>query len=324
MTRNCAVKSCGHRQGSKVKHGCTFSKFPNNIDRCRRWLQALGDHDLLGLPFEILSKDRFVCSCHFNDDDYNITKNKKQIKPAAIPIKFSNIVVPLTDQEILEFPPSSGQIIPSIRIEIPTSEMSSLIQPKKYGVLNSIFKKNYECKILEELDPVANEIPTSIACDTADLQDQIMPMDSSTDNDSSSRTLSVLSPLNSESLNQRENCSIDKSIACLKRRRHSLYELSTSTEHEAIDMISNKENFELRTSSDDLNHRLQYPSESTIGKKKITTIQGQINNLKKIVVPRQQWLLFKKINQTLNNLKAPVAQELLAQVDMILTSYKKI
>ena len=65
------------------------------------WIQALGDHDLLGLPLEYISKYRFVCSCHFNDIDYIArSKNIKRIKVHAVPVKFLTNV-PLTDNEIM-------------------------------------------------------------------------------------------------------------------------------------------------------------------------------------------------------------------------------
>ena len=81
------------------------------IFRCRKWLQAVGIEDLVGLPVKKLSTIRFICSCHFKPSEYNLTKSGKRLSKDAIPSIFSPNTVPLSELELQGF---SSEISPAI------------------------------------------------------------------------------------------------------------------------------------------------------------------------------------------------------------------
>ncbi|KAH0546660.1 hypothetical protein KQX54_013147 [Cotesia glomerata] len=235
MTRNCAVKSCGHRQGSKIKDGCTFSKFPKDVDWCRRLIQAVGDHDLLGLSLKIISKDRFVCSCHFNNDDYSITKSKKQIKPSDVPVKFPSNIVPLNDDKILEFPPNTNRIIPRMPLN-PNNCKLSFTRDGPLIPISDLAKLQDKPMILQQqrlTDDLSSQIPSFASSPLSPSKSQIA------EKSPSRRFLMGLDNCSENNLNEKSN-------ACLKRRWKSCNDTPTSSKQTEIEMW-NKENMALET-----------------------------------------------------------------------------
>ncbi|CAG5084046.1 Protein of unknown function, partial [Cotesia congregata] len=77
---------------------------------CKDWVQIIGDSDLLFLTIEFLSANRFVCSCHFNINDYKIQLRKK-LKENAIPSIFEEEIIPLSEEQMKEFPLKNVKII---------------------------------------------------------------------------------------------------------------------------------------------------------------------------------------------------------------------
>ncbi|XP_066601968.1 uncharacterized protein [Prorops nasuta] len=99
MTRSvCCITLCGHKQG---KENCTFFRFPRDLQRCKRWIQIVGNEDLICLPISFLSRSRFVCSCHFNVTDYKCTQAGKRLVSTAYPIVHG--AQSLSDEQVAEF-----------------------------------------------------------------------------------------------------------------------------------------------------------------------------------------------------------------------------
>lgn len=140
------------------------------------------------------------------------------------------------------------------RIEIPTSELNHLIQPKKHGVLNSIYVKSPESKQLQEL-PFTRDGPMTPISDLAELQDDLMILEPQRlTNDLSSQIPSfVSSPLSpskskivvkspSRSLlialeNSSESNLNKKSNGCLKRRCEPYSDTLTPSKQTEIEVV---------------------------------------------------------------------------------------
>jgi len=79
--------------------------------RCRRWLQVVGDIELVFLSAQFLCHSRFVCSDHFVADNYH--KNSRRLKVGCVPSVFPADIQPLSDLDVQLFPvsPVSESII---------------------------------------------------------------------------------------------------------------------------------------------------------------------------------------------------------------------
>lgn len=98
--RTCEI--CGikerHNPGDK---SLFFSKFPLDPNRCREWLTAIGNEELVYLPIEKLHEQRNVCGNHFLPEDFN--KNRNRLKRHAIPT-LNLIALPLIESQLTKFP----------------------------------------------------------------------------------------------------------------------------------------------------------------------------------------------------------------------------
>ncbi|XP_047984948.1 uncharacterized protein LOC125225337 isoform X2 [Leguminivora glycinivorella] len=81
--------------------GVLYAKFPQNVNRCRRWLRVIGDVKLLQLSLKKLQY-RFVCGNHFLPHHY--TKSGKHLTKDAIPSLFPHTIKPLKKAVVKLFP----------------------------------------------------------------------------------------------------------------------------------------------------------------------------------------------------------------------------
>ncbi|VVC44798.1 Hypothetical protein CINCED_3A017944 [Cinara cedri] len=82
----CTVVSCFYCQSTATKiPGLTFHTLPADKNLHNAWLKACGYSE------NDYSKDRKICSLHFEDDCYRITKSRKLLKIGAVPTKFKKV-----------------------------------------------------------------------------------------------------------------------------------------------------------------------------------------------------------------------------------------
>lgn len=67
-----------------------------------KWIRLSGEKDFLYLLPETL-QERYVCSCHFSDRDIAVSGRARSLKRDAVPSIFNDSVVPLTENDILEY-----------------------------------------------------------------------------------------------------------------------------------------------------------------------------------------------------------------------------
>ncbi|CAH2095213.1 unnamed protein product [Euphydryas editha] len=90
---------CGAKRlpGSKV----FLSKLPLDPNRCKQWVKAIGNEDLIHIPIEKLHELKNLCGDHFTFEDFN--KNRTKLKRNAVPTQ--NLwFKPLPDEMFKEFP----------------------------------------------------------------------------------------------------------------------------------------------------------------------------------------------------------------------------
>ncbi|KAK3909626.1 THAP domain-containing protein 5 [Frankliniella fusca] len=102
--RKCSAKEC---QSARV----SLFSFPpimknelvieENLIRCKQWVQNTGNNKLLEIPSHDLYKKHWLCSDHFEEEQFH-SKMKKRLKPDAIPTLFTSL--PLTTEKMLLFP----------------------------------------------------------------------------------------------------------------------------------------------------------------------------------------------------------------------------
>ncbi|XP_063357744.1 uncharacterized protein LOC134647339 [Cydia amplana] len=81
--------------------GVLYAKFPQNINRCRKWIRVIGNVKLLQLSLKKLQY-RFVCGNHFLP--HYFTKSGKHLTKDAIPTVFPHIIKPLKRDVVKLFP----------------------------------------------------------------------------------------------------------------------------------------------------------------------------------------------------------------------------
>ncbi|XP_034255201.1 uncharacterized protein LOC117653547 isoform X2 [Thrips palmi] len=102
--RKCSAKEC-HSSGVSLFSFPTIMKneqvIEENLSRCRQWVQNTGNDKLLEIPSYDLYKRHWLCSDHFEEQQFH-NKMKKRLKPDAIPTIFNSL--PLTTEKMLLFP----------------------------------------------------------------------------------------------------------------------------------------------------------------------------------------------------------------------------
>ncbi|XP_057322169.1 uncharacterized protein LOC130670966 isoform X2 [Microplitis mediator] len=117
----CCVKSCGH---NKNKYSCRYHRFPSDPKTCTAWVQVVGEEDFLYLNNEILHQKKYVCSCHFVDENYS-SSLKMHLKSAAVPSIFNEKTVSISDESMKTFL-SPQMIVPTISVVTPLSNIENL------------------------------------------------------------------------------------------------------------------------------------------------------------------------------------------------------
>ncbi|XP_015118082.1 uncharacterized protein LOC107041826 [Diachasma alloeum] len=97
----CVVPHCGHVQQKNKE--CIYAKFPREVERCKKWVQAVGVEDLTSLSIEKHNGIRYVCGCHFTPDQF-CHPFRKKLKMTAVPSLFDPRVIPLADELLENFP----------------------------------------------------------------------------------------------------------------------------------------------------------------------------------------------------------------------------
>lgn len=111
----CAVPFCNNNKRDNPTRN--FSTFPKDVERCRKWLEIVGNEELLYLPHNSLSKTRYVCSEHFSLEQYS----QKGLSRKAVPDIVNSRVTPLSPDSVVKFPMS--ELVPNEakRVETPIS-----------------------------------------------------------------------------------------------------------------------------------------------------------------------------------------------------------
>ncbi|VVD04566.1 unnamed protein product [Leptidea sinapis] len=99
-----------------------MAKFPLDEARCRKWVAATGNEDLIHLPIEKLHQLKYICGQHFRPRDFK--KKKTQLRKTAVP-SINISLNPLTDELMKDFPLHLQQITLSTDHEYSLREASS-------------------------------------------------------------------------------------------------------------------------------------------------------------------------------------------------------
>lgn len=84
--------------------------------RCKQWVQAVGDGELVTRTVRELSFPKFVCSCHFTTADFT---ERQTIRRTVTPSQFDRSrVTPLDEKTMANFPPQK-----TLNPEPPTKRM---------------------------------------------------------------------------------------------------------------------------------------------------------------------------------------------------------
>ncbi|KAL0879658.1 hypothetical protein ABMA27_003373 [Loxostege sticticalis] len=99
-SRNCRkCEICGERK--LPKSGLFLAKFPLDPDRCRLWVKATGNEDLVNVPIEKLHQLKYACGAHFVNEYFNAKGNR--LVDTAVPTECL-AKPPLSDDLLAEFP----------------------------------------------------------------------------------------------------------------------------------------------------------------------------------------------------------------------------
>ncbi|CAD6238921.1 GSCOCG00008556001-RA-CDS [Cotesia congregata] len=129
----CCIKSCWHKK---------------KIFLYAEWVRLVGEEDFLFLNVEILHRTKYVCSCHFNDNDYS-SNMKIYLKSSAVPSIFHTNHKSLIDADMTKFL-SSEIVIPSSRkaVMMTRNITDNLIKAILSSV--SIFNKDVKNRLHEK------------------------------------------------------------------------------------------------------------------------------------------------------------------------------
>lgn len=114
----CAVPLCNSTKRDNPTRN--FSTFPKDVERCRKWLEVVGNNELLFLPHESLSKSRYVCSEHFSLGQYSKSTHKC-LSRQAVPDIFNENVIPLSPDLVEQFPMSELRPMEAKQVQIDIS-----------------------------------------------------------------------------------------------------------------------------------------------------------------------------------------------------------
>ncbi|XP_063548956.1 uncharacterized protein LOC134756080 isoform X2 [Cydia strobilella] len=132
--------------------GVLYAKFPQNVNRCRRWIRVIGDVNLLQLSLKRLQY-RFVCGNHFLP--HYFTKSGKHLTKDAVPTVFPHTIKPLKRDVVKLFPMLMNRTKDKILLKC-TQRIVPIIDP----ALQSPDSPTYEYldEFREHMDPDAPEV----------------------------------------------------------------------------------------------------------------------------------------------------------------------
>ncbi|XP_028173208.1 uncharacterized protein LOC114362140 [Ostrinia furnacalis] len=93
----CQIKTCRMDGQKRI----FMARFPLEEDRCREWVAATGNKNLINVPIEKLNQLKYVCGKHFVTKDFK--KKKTQLKKNAVP-RIDIAKNPLPDDLFHSFP----------------------------------------------------------------------------------------------------------------------------------------------------------------------------------------------------------------------------
>ncbi|KAK7492497.1 hypothetical protein BaRGS_00016370, partial [Batillaria attramentaria] len=85
----CSAISCHNARYKKECDGISFFRFPSDESRCRVWVQNSRRDDLRGRPAKELHKHGyFLCSYHFEANQFTVPQERKRLNWNAVPTLF--------------------------------------------------------------------------------------------------------------------------------------------------------------------------------------------------------------------------------------------
>lgn len=145
----CVICNVPQSQAPRV----LYAKFPQSVNRCRKWIRMIGDVKLLQLSLKKLQY-RFVCGNHFMP--HYFTKSGKHLTKDAVPTVFPHTIKPLKRDVVNLFPMLMNRTNNKVLLKC-----TQRIVPIKNPALETPDSTRYEYlddEFQEHMDPDAPEV----------------------------------------------------------------------------------------------------------------------------------------------------------------------
>ncbi|XP_037271656.2 uncharacterized protein LOC119163698 [Rhipicephalus microplus] len=87
----CASNTCCANGSGSYAEGLHFYRFPEDVTRCRQWVENCGNGTLSGRPVTELHRNTYLCRAHFDATQFETRDGSRRLRPDAVPTVFTPV-----------------------------------------------------------------------------------------------------------------------------------------------------------------------------------------------------------------------------------------